>query len=25
MMLCYIVFKGDLFTVKEGPNPGPRQ
>jgi hypothetical protein len=23
--LGYFVFKGDLFAVKGGPNPGPRQ
>jgi hypothetical protein len=25
MVLGYLVFKGDLFTVKGGPNLGPRQ
>jgi hypothetical protein len=24
-VLGYLVFKGDLFTIKGGPNPGPRQ
>jgi hypothetical protein len=25
MVLNYLVFKEDLFAVKGGPNPGPRQ
>jgi hypothetical protein len=25
MVLGYLVFKEDPFTVKGGPNPGPRQ